>query len=110
MCRRCPHPASLFSSAGMTHKTARRGVERKGLREERTFLWNTGLVCPPKPICFESYRLLPWANDEALPALYWVTCWDARVHMRFKPQCEYFRSQSGQSSRRGEGGTSRHFT
>merc|ERR1719476_1324952 len=29
------------------------------------FLWNTGLVWPPNPACFLSYRLLPWALREA---------------------------------------------
>ena len=37
------------------------------------FLWNTGLVWPPKPLCFRSYRRLPCANRDALPVLYWVT-------------------------------------
>merc|ERR1719238_2345620 len=37
------------------------------------FLWKTGLVCPPKPACLLSYRLLPCATSEALPALYCVT-------------------------------------
>ena len=34
------------------------------------FLWKTGFVWPPKPICFESYRRLPCAKLLALPALY----------------------------------------
>ena len=37
------------------------------------FLWKMGLVCPPNPACFESYRRLPCATSEALPALYCVT-------------------------------------
>merc|ERR1719171_2902022 len=37
------------------------------------FLWKTGLVWPPKPACFLSYRRLPWAVSEALPVLYWET-------------------------------------
>ena len=37
------------------------------------FLWKTGLVCPPKPACLLSYRRLPCATSEALPALYCVT-------------------------------------
>merc|ERR1719480_557146 len=37
------------------------------------FLWKTGLVCPPKPFCFRSYRRLPCATTESLPFLYCVT-------------------------------------
>ena len=37
------------------------------------FLWKTGLVWPPNPACLLSYRRLPCATSEALPALYWVT-------------------------------------
>ena len=37
------------------------------------FLWKIGLVCPPNPCCFRSYRRFPWAKLDALPALYWVT-------------------------------------
>merc|ERR1712010_266005 len=39
------------------------------------FLWKTGFVWPPKPICLLSYRRLPWAKLLALPALYCVTLW-----------------------------------
>merc|ERR1719389_961763 len=34
------------------------------------FLWNTGLVCPPKPFCFFSYRRSPWALPVFFPVLY----------------------------------------
>ena len=27
--------------------------------KDRTFLWKTGFVCPPKPDCLLSYRRLP---------------------------------------------------
>ena len=37
------------------------------------FLWKTGLVWPPNPACLLSYRRLPCATSEALPALYCVT-------------------------------------
>ena len=37
------------------------------------FLWKTGFVCPPNPACLLSYRRLPCATIEALPALYCVT-------------------------------------
>merc|ERR550514_1543765 len=47
------------------------------------FLWKTGLVWPPKPACFLSYRRLPWAVSEAFPVLYWVTlCGVCFVHFR----------------------------
>merc|ERR550514_427212 len=29
-----------------------------------------GLVCPPKPFCFASYRRLPWATRLA----FWLVC------------------------------------
>merc|ERR1719226_282145 len=34
------------------------------------FLWKTGLVWPPNPFCFFSYRLSPWAFPVFLPVLY----------------------------------------
>merc|ERR1711920_464038 len=34
------------------------------------FFLKMGLVCPPKPFCFISYLLFPWAVREALPVLY----------------------------------------
>ena len=40
-----------------------------------TFLWKIGLVCPPNPACFESYRRFPWAKLLAFPALYCETLW-----------------------------------
>merc|ERR1719171_1862155 len=47
------------------------------------FLWKTGLVCPPKPACFLSYRRLPCALSDALPVLYWETlCGVCFLHLR----------------------------
>merc|ERR1719408_449013 len=35
-----------------------------------------GLVWPPKPFCFASYRRFPWADKLSLPFLCWDTfCW-----------------------------------
>lgn len=49
------------------------------------FLWKTGLVCPPYPDCFRSYRRFPWANADAFPALYWVTlCSVCLPHSRLR--------------------------
>ncbi len=44
-------------------------------RRGHTFLWKTGLVCPPYPDCLRSYRRFPWAARESLPFLYCVTLW-----------------------------------
>ena len=43
--------------------------------DDLTFLWKIGLVCPPNPACFESYRRFPWAKLLAFPALYCETLW-----------------------------------
>mmetsp|Transcript_20435 Transcript_20435/g.46895 ORF Transcript_20435/g.46895 Transcript_20435/m.46895 type:complete len:149 (+) Transcript_20435:122-568(+) len=47
------------------------------------FLWKIGLVCPPKPACFLSYRRLPCALNDALPVLYCDTLWGVCfLHLR----------------------------
>ena len=47
------------------------------------FLWKMGLVWPPKPFCFLSYRRLPCATSESLPFLYWETlCSMCLLHLR----------------------------
>ena len=58
-----------------------RGTSKYSKREQimrkckLTFLWKIGLVCPPNPACFESYRRFPWAKLLAFPALYCETLW-----------------------------------
>ena len=47
------------------------------------FLWKMGLVWPPKPCCFLSYRRLPCATSESFPFLYWDTLWSmCLLHLR----------------------------
>ena len=49
------------------------------------FLWKTGFVCPPYPLCFLSYLLFPCAYREAFPVLYWVTvAVEVKVRVRLR--------------------------
>merc|ERR1719191_2324185 len=46
------------------------------------FFLNTGLVWPPKPACFLSYRRLPWAVSDVFPVFGMFTIATRRAEKR----------------------------